>query len=79
MSRSHFAERFRLLAGQTPLAHLSQWRVRLAERALRESDTTVAALGERLGYASESSFSHAFRRVAGMSPSQYRRTAAPAG
>ncbi|MFI1389176.1 AraC family transcriptional regulator [Streptomyces griseoaurantiacus] len=79
MSRSHFAQRFRELAGQTPLAHLSQWRVRLAEQALRESDTTVAALGARLGYASESSFSHAFRRVAGMSPSQYRRTAAPAG
>ncbi|WP_432840921.1 AraC family transcriptional regulator [Dactylosporangium sp. CA-092794] len=75
MSRSHFAHRFRAVSGQTPLAYLAQWRVRLAERALRESDTTVAALAQRLGYASESSFSHAFTRVAGMSPSRYRRTA----
>ncbi|WP_051707611.1 MULTISPECIES: AraC family transcriptional regulator [unclassified Streptomyces] len=76
MSRSHFARRFREVAGQTPLAYLSHWRVRLAQQALRDSDTTVAALGERLGYASESSFSHAFRRVVGMSPSRYRRNAA---
>jgi AraC-like DNA-binding protein len=73
MSRSHFAHRFREVSGQPPLTYLAHWRVRLAQRALRTSDTTVAALAERLGYASESSFSHAFARVAGTSPSRYRR------
>lgn len=78
MSRSHFAHRFRETSGQPPLTYLSHWRVRLAERALRESDATVASLAERLGYASESSFSHAFTRITGMSPSRYRRGAGPA-
>lgn len=78
MSRSHFAQRFRQVAGQTPVAYVAHWSVRLARQALRDSDTTVAALGERLGYASESSFSHAFRRVVGMSPSRYRWNAAEA-
>jgi AraC-like DNA-binding protein len=78
MSRSHFAHRFREVSGQPPLTYLSHWRVRLASRALRESDTTVAALAERLGYASESSFSHAFSRIVGMSPSRYRRSTGPA-
>jgi AraC-like DNA-binding protein len=73
MSRSHFAHRFREVSGQPPLTYLAHWRVRLAQRALRTSDTTIAALAERLGYASESSFSHAFARVAGTSPSRYRR------
>ena len=73
MSRSQFAQRFRGTAGQTPMAYLAQWRVRLAERWLRETDTTVAALSEWLGYASESSFSHAFTRISGISPSGYRR------
>ena len=73
MSRSHFAHRFREVSGQPPLTYLSHWRIRLAARALRASDTTVAALADRLGYASESSFSHAFTRVAGTSPSRYRR------
>ncbi len=75
MSRSHFAHRFRDVSGQPPLTYLSHWRIRLAERALRTSDTTVAALADRLGYASESSFSHAFTRIAGTSPSRYRRDA----
>jgi AraC-like DNA-binding protein len=73
MSRSHFAHRFRDVSGQPPLTYLSHWRIRLAERALRTTDTTVAALADRLGFASESSFSHAFTRVAGTSPSRYRR------
>jgi AraC-like DNA-binding protein len=73
MSRSHFAYRFREVSGQPPLTYLTQWRIGLGARALRESDTTVAALAERLGYASESSFSHAFARITGTSPGQYRR------
>lgn len=72
MSRSHFAHRFREVSGQPPLTYLAHWRVRLAQRALRTSDVTVAALAERLGYASESSFSHAFARIVRTSPSRYR-------
>ncbi|RPF22070.1 AraC family transcriptional regulator [Myceligenerans xiligouense] len=72
MSRSHFAHRFREVSGQPPLNYLSGWRIRLAQRALLEPGTTVAALAGRLGYASESSFSHAFTRVTGASPSQFR-------
>lgn len=73
MSRSHFAHRFRETSGTSPLNYLAQWRVRLAEQALRDTDTTVASLADRLGYASESSFSHAFTRMSGMPPSRYRR------
>jgi AraC-like DNA-binding protein len=49
--------------------------IRLAERALRDEDTTIAALAAQLGYASESSFSHAFARITGSTPGRYRRTA----
>lgn len=73
MSRSHFAHRFREAAGQAPVAYLAHWRVRLARQALRTSDATVATLATQLGYASESSFSHAFTRIAGVPPSRYRR------
>ncbi|WP_170323615.1 AraC family transcriptional regulator [Cryptosporangium phraense] len=73
MSRSRFATRFREVSGQPPVAYLTRWRIRLAERALRETDTTVAALAAELGYASESSFSHAFARTVGVSPGRFRR------
>jgi AraC-like DNA-binding protein len=72
MSRSTFATRFRTLSGMPPLTYLHHWRIGLAQAALRESDATVAALAARFGYASESSFSHAFTRTAGLSPRHYR-------
>ncbi|GAA2119552.1 AraC family transcriptional regulator [Actinomadura napierensis] len=73
MSRSHFARQFQQVSGQPPLTYLAHWRIRLAQRALRTSDTTIAALAERLGYASESTFSHAFTRIACIPPARYRQ------
>lgn len=72
MSRSTFAVRFKEAAGVTPLAYLTDWRMRLAERALRDETTPVARLAETLGYGSESAFSHAFKRFAGTAPKRYR-------
>ena len=73
MSRSTFATRFKTAAGQPPVAYLTRWRIRLAERALRETDATVAAVATDVGYGTESSFSHAFQRITGITPGRYRR------
>lgn len=79
MSRSTFAEYFKAVAGMPPLAYLAQWRMRLAERSLREGSTPIARIAQSLGYGTESAFSHAFKRVTGMAPGQYRKTSlAPA-
>jgi AraC-like DNA-binding protein len=72
MSRSTFATRFRTLSGVPPLTYLHNWRIRLAQAALRDTDATVASLASQYGYSSESSFSHAFTRTAGVSPRRYR-------
>jgi AraC-like DNA-binding protein len=79
MSRTTFAQYFKTVAGISPLAYLTKWRMRLAERALREEPTSVSALAGQLGYTSESAFSNAFKRVTGNAPRRYRlaaRTAA---
>ncbi|AKT40793.1 AraC family transcriptional regulator [Chondromyces crocatus] len=75
MSRTSFALHFKAVAGVAPLAYLTEWRMRLAERALRDSDAPVARVAESLGYASESSFSTAFKRVTGSAPQRYRSAA----
>lgn len=76
MSRTTFATHFKAVAGVAPLTYLTEWRMRLAERALHEDDTPVAVLAQTLGYASESAFSTAFKRVTGRSPTAYRTAAA---
>ncbi len=72
MSRTSFAERFRVVAGVPPLTYLNNWRMQLARHALRDSDARVGPLAFRLGYTSESAFSNAFKREVGMSPLRYR-------
>ncbi len=72
MSRTTFALHFRTSAGIAPLTYLTEWRMRLAERALRDDDTPVAVVARSLGYASESAFSNAFKRINGRSPRTYR-------
>jgi AraC-like DNA-binding protein len=74
MSRSAFAARFRAHVGETPLEHLTQWRMVRAARLMRESPPMkLAAIAAAVGYESESSFGKVFRRVMGISPGQYRR------
>lgn len=76
VSRAAFARRFRDRVGEPPLAHLTRWRMALAADALRsEPDLDLTAVAARVGYADAFSFSAAFRRVRGTTPSAHRRTA----
>ncbi|MGX1305773.1 AraC-like DNA-binding protein [Amorphus suaedae] len=76
MSRTNFSLRFREAAGVAPLAYHTRWRMRLADRMLREGQAPISAVARSLGYASESAFSSAFKRVTGSAPHHYRRAAA---
>ncbi|MFC8827351.1 cupin domain-containing protein [Streptomyces sp. NPDC057137] len=75
MSRTTFASHFKSAAGVPPLTYLYQWRMRLAEHALREDDIPISKLALTLGYASESAFSNAFKRTRGIAPTRYRNAA----
>lgn len=68
MSRSGFARRFKELVGVAPLDYLTRWRMHRAREAMRRSGTSVGGLAQSLGYASESAFGNAFKRVFGRSP-----------
>jgi AraC-like DNA-binding protein len=72
MSRSSFALRFKTLVGLPPLDYLLHWRIRSAAEALRGGGRTVASVAAEWGYASESAFSNAFKRVTGQPPARYR-------
>lgn len=75
MSRTNFALRFKELVGVAPLTYLTQWRMRLAVRALIEKDEPLSDLALSLGYTSESAFSNAFKRIVGIAPKRYRSQA----
>jgi AraC-like DNA-binding protein len=79
MSRARFAARFKSAAGVAPLAYLTQLRMRIAQRRLREDAASIVEISASLGYQSESAFSHAFKRVTGTGPRAYRNAEAARG
>lgn len=73
MSRSKFAELFSQMVGEPPLSYLLQHRLRLAARYLRDTGLHIHQISLKVGYASETAFSQAFKRQFGTTPSQYRQ------
>ncbi|RPH64304.1 MAG: AraC family transcriptional regulator [Myxococcaceae bacterium] len=71
-SRSVLDERFRTLLGRAPMAYLTAWRLQLAARELRTTTASLAEVAGAVGYASEASFSKAFKRHVGVSPGEWR-------
>ncbi|RYF04653.1 MAG: AraC family transcriptional regulator [Oxalobacteraceae bacterium] len=67
MSRTAFAAAFRRAVGSTPMDYLLYWRMQVAEDLL-ERGHSAAQVAHALGYASQSAFGVAFRRVKGRSP-----------
>lgn len=76
LSRSTFFERFQAKVGMPPMEYLLAWRMALAKDLLRRREAAVAEIAVRVGYGSASTFSVAFTRHVGRSPSQFARESA---
>lgn len=76
LSRSAFAERFKAALGESPMRHLTRYRLERAATYLRTSNAGLREIARRTGYDSEFTISKAFRRRYGVSPGSYRRSAA---
>jgi len=73
MSRSSFAERFMSRTGRTPMHFVREVRIRQGGKLLRTTDLSVDHVAERVGFASRSHFSQAFREYFQQSPSRFRK------
>ncbi|MCA9692302.1 MAG: AraC family transcriptional regulator [Nannocystaceae bacterium] len=71
LSRSAFFDRFTRSVGVPPMEYLLAWRMAVAKNLLRDHDLSVGEVAERVGYASSSTFSTAFKRHVGRSPKRY--------
>lgn len=60
------------------MTYLTQWRLRAGADRLADPRLTTAQVAEAVGYASPFSFSTAFSRAYGCSPTAYRRRLAAA-
>ena len=74
MSTRHLSRAFRASRGHSLGDHILQARTDAAKRLLAQ-DESLTAIAQQLGFSSLSSFSFAFRRSVGVSPSQFRARA----
>lgn len=75
VSRTTLARRFTDLTGESPLGYLTDLRMTLAADLLAEPGASVGAVARRIGYADAFSFSAAFKRERGISPSNLSQPA----
>ena len=68
MSRFHLARLFNTAFGESPVAYHRRLRLERGAELLRDTDAPLSVIAERVGYADQTAFSHAFRRHFGHSP-----------
>jgi AraC-like DNA-binding protein len=72
MSKYHFLRTFKHVSGVTPYQYILGRRLRAAAVALRSSTTPVARIAADHGFGDLSTFNHSFRRLMGVTPTEYR-------
>lgn len=72
LSKFHFLRQFTQAVGMTPGAYLRTLRLCHAARKLRRSKASILEIALGVGFADHPSFSRAFARHMGMTPSQYQ-------
>ncbi|MGC1521017.1 MAG: AraC family transcriptional regulator [Steroidobacteraceae bacterium] len=71
-SKYHFLRSFKRECGMTPHQYILGRRLRAAALALRATNTPVSRIALDQGFGDLSTFNHAFRRVMGAAPMEYR-------
>jgi AraC family transcriptional regulator len=76
LSPYHFARQFKAATGMPPHQYVIARRVARAQELLHpDRDLALAEIAARVGFSDQSQFSHHFKRVVGVTPRQFRRSA----
>jgi transcriptional regulator GlxA family with amidase domain len=74
VSREHLARVFRENAGIPPSEYINQKKMKFACHLLKDTNLSCREVAARVGYGNPNSFTRAFRKIIGFSPSEIKRT-----
>jgi len=72
MSVRHLTRAFKLTTGMTLARHVADVRLEMAKHMLRDTRLPTKAIAAKVGFATVSSFTNAFRRMTGVTPGLFR-------
>ena len=73
MSKRNFMRNFQAAMGNSPIAHLVQLRVNHAAALLRRTEHSVTEIAFQAGFGDSNYFARQFRKLLGVTPSDYRQ------
>lgn len=73
LGESQFHQLFKEQLGITPHQYVLSKRVDMAKQLLEQARFTLGQVAELTGFSNQSSFTHTFSRLQGISPSQYKK------
>jgi AraC-like DNA-binding protein len=73
LSESRFARAFKASTGIPPYTWLLQRRIHRAQELLKDTDLAISNIAIQIGFADQSHFTKAFRRITGTTPRDWRQ------
>ncbi len=70
---SYLMRTFKARTGHTLLWYHNHMRVERAKALLEDTSRSISEAGEEVGFVSSSHFSHIFKKMTGITPTEYRR------
>lgn len=77
MSRTRFAEEFKIVTGQTPGRIITRMRLTAVAQRMANERLSVETAAEAAGYSSAAAFVRALQRAFGETPAHWRRRRSP--
>lgn len=74
ISQNYLCRLFNKYLGCSPQSYIAKYRIDIAKKLLEETDWKIGVIAETVGYMDPLNFSQIFRKYAGVTPSQYRKT-----
>ncbi len=74
LTKYYLSHKFTELYGKSPMAYLTEVRIRVAKDLLKTTNYSMEEISEAVGFSSGSYFSQVFQKVEHMSPQQYRKS-----
>ncbi|MCG3732382.1 helix-turn-helix transcriptional regulator [Vibrio cincinnatiensis] len=74
LGESQFHQRFKEQVGITPHQYVLNKRIEMAKILIEKGQFNLGQVAELTGFSNQSSFTHTFSRLQGISPSQYKKS-----
>ena len=73
MEKIYFLKKFKAEVGTTPLSYLRKLRINQSKKLLLNSEFNITQIASAVGFQSVHHFSNVFKKLVGMSPSEYKK------